>query len=120
MIVQKVKFLLTQMNVKSVNILYMYKMAQILNIMWNLGRMAYFCVVGQDLNEKTELGNDSQLIDIYRSICKGKLQQYMTMNHLLKYITPTMMSLLNGLLNTNEQKQSKSYNILKHKWFRSM
>eukprot|EP01084_Bolivina_argentea_P215862 366575_1 len=62
--------------------------------MYSFGIIIYYCFIGDYIIEEKD-------DKAYCATINGKLKQYLSMNNLLKFISPKVLDLLNGLLNIN-------------------
>ena len=80
-----------------------------------LGCMLFQCIFGQSLFDKISDKPGSG----YWSIINNKLNQYILVNNLTKFVNGKILILLNGLLDKNEIKRFNTFEILQTKWFKS-
>ena len=84
---------------------------------WALGMMIFEVSVGRapyimpEFNPKPGSG--------YWAIQNKQIKNYLSMHNLNKFINNKMLSLLNGLLDIDEDCRYKTSNILQHPWFKS-
>ncbi len=71
---------------------------------WGYGMVVYFCFFGAFPYNK--IPHDvAKPVDRFYAICNGRLKQYLAMENELQCITPKILSLLNGIFNTNPSKR---------------
>ena len=85
---------------------------------WSLGLILYFMLIGQHLYSPKDIFINKKGSG-YWSLQTGHLQTYLKMNNLLRFINPTILSLIKGLLKINENQRFDLSQVIEHKWFKS-
>eukprot|EP01084_Bolivina_argentea_P050443 92748_1 len=87
--------------------------------LWSLGMVFYFCCFGEypyKYIEETEF-NEPIIGTPYCAVYTNQLSKWLRINHLMCFINNEMVSLLNGLLDVNEDNRYTSKHVIKHTWF---
>ena len=62
--------------------------------------------------------NSDHLGTGYWCLEHGKLDEYLEMNDLSKFVSKALLSMLTGLLKTNEIDRFQARDVIHHKWFK--
>ena len=91
---------------------------------WAMGMILYECVIGKPLYKRRNIDiidgkyDKTKVGSGYWSIEQKQITLFLAMNGLTKYVNKKILSLLNGLLDIDENKRFNSMEILKHEWFK--
>ena len=82
---------------------------------WSLGIILYYMLIGcmhiDTYNNRKGSG--------FYAIQNKKLKEWLRMNNLIKFVNPVILSLIEGLLNINENDRFDLKMCIKHKWFKT-